>query len=94
MKYRLHGDIGICLQCGLSHEQPYRLKALRRMLPCGRPELLDAYPCWWGGKSGYQRLREDLRAVGARLERESVASRKDGRWFPAVYVLKLALAGH
>ena len=74
MKYRLHGDIGICLQCGLSHEQPY--------------------PCWWGGKSGYQRLREDLRAVGARLERESVASRKDGRWFPAVYVLKLALAGH
>ena len=47
-----------------------------------------------GGEAGGgdQRLREDLRAVGARLERESVASREDGRWLPTMYVQKLALA--
>jgi hypothetical protein len=54
-----------CLDCGLSHEPKRRQRALLRMLPCEKQELVAAFPCWWGGKgNGSADLAADLHAVG------------------------------
>ena len=53
----------ICLDCGLSHEPKRRQRALLRMLPCEKQELVDAFPCWWDCSG--RRLGNDAGCVSA-----------------------------
>lgn len=55
-----------CSDCGLPHAPERRRAILRRMLPCTRTEVHEAWPHMWPtDDSGQRALRRDLDAMGA-----------------------------
>lgn len=54
-----------CMECGVSHAQERRIAVIRRTMPATVEEIREAWPCFWLEEAGFQRLRRDLKKMGA-----------------------------
>ena len=68
-----------CVNCGFSHAKQDRLTRLKRLLPATSLEIQSIWSCVYDGPHGLDLLIRDLKAVGARREKQlGSASRFDG----------------